>query len=106
MKYTPEQLAGMSDNELNETLADLISDGVVVFGGTLCPDYCTDWAATGPLMVKYGVAPLAEFGELRGATSDSYEHYEPHGSIVHSSRSTNPLRAVVECLILVLQEGE
>ena len=99
MKYKAEQLAGMSDGDLELSLANITRHPAST------PRYCTDWAATGPLMVKYGVAPLADGGELRGATTDSLEHCDPQGYPVHSSQNKNPLRAVVECLILVLQEG-
>ena len=119
MKHTPEQLAAMSDLELNKALTIALGHNLLVDyphdddESSVCNtatfvwvNYCTDWAVTAPLMAKYGVAPLAVFGELRGATNNTYEYHEPYGSIVHSSENKNPLRAVVECLILVLQEGE
>lgn len=100
MKHTPEQLAGMSDGDVDAILAHILCEE----WGSYTPKYCIDWSATGPLMVKHGVAPLADGSGLTGATTDSWEHCDPQGYPVHSSRNKNPLRAVVECLILVLQE--
>ena len=95
MKHKPEQLAGMSDGELNKILAEITED-YCWFLGSYHPDYCTDWAATGPLMVEHAINLNKLKCEINWL-ADKCDSY---------ARSTNPLRAVVECLILVLQENE
>lgn len=115
MKHTPEQLSAMSDFELNKVLNDALGFKLVVdcdngageaaiftnihgeHGSWV--DYCTDWAATGPLMIEHGIVIMPS------PNGDGYcaEH---DGEIDAFTTNTKPLRAVVECLILVLQERE
>lgn len=116
MKHTPEQLAGMSDFELNKVLNDALGFKLVVdcdngageaaiftnihgeHGSWV--DYCTDWAATGPLMAKYQIGLTFYGSSLCNAL-----RLGSKGCPRAECTSRNPLRAVVECLILVLQEG-
>lgn len=75
-------------------------------------NYCTDWSATMPLAVEYGVTPLLDDG-FGYATTDPYECYEPHGAseeggffAVKIDHDTPPLRAIVICLIKVLESKQ
>lgn len=72
-------------------------------------DFCTDWNATMPLAVKYGITPVLDDG-YGYATTDPYEIYEPQGLgepdgffAVEIDHDTTPLRAIVICLIKVLE---
>lgn len=46
-------------------------------------------------MTENGIAPLAENGRIYGATTDTYEYYEPHGNKIYSHEDKNPLRAAM-----------
>jgi len=92
MKHTPEQLAGMSDDDLDAVLAHLLCEE----WGQYTPRYCTDWAATGSLMVEHTIN-LNKLKCESNWLADKGDIY---------TRNENPLRAVVECLILVVQDGE
>jgi hypothetical protein len=106
-RYTPEQLAAMSDNELNEALANMLGHGRVMFGGTECPNYCNDWAVTGALMEDHDVWVFDDSRHEFVAMHKPTTNVEWSLGFQTSVFSTiGPLRAVVECLVLVLQEGE
>lgn len=102
------KLEDMSDDQLeiklHEFLADDCRDNVV-------PSYCTDWNATMPLAVEYGVSPLISDDNFNHASTDPYETYEPQGMGARDGFFSHPikdkaetLRAIVICLIKVLEE--
>ncbi len=67
-----------------------------------------DWCQTMPLAVKFGVTPILEDGYYF-ATNDPYEVYQPHGKnesdgfFQVSMDEETPLRAIVICLIKILE---
>lgn len=120
--------AQSSDKELNIKLLELIHGDVVNywclsddeafiydcgpigedFHKIELKDYCNDWNATMPLAVQYGVTPILDDG-YGFATNDPYEVYEPHGKNQSdgffnvSMDEETPLRAIVICLIKILE---
>lgn len=110
-RYTQAQLEAMSDNEINETLANMLGHGCVMFSGVKCPAYCASWDATGPLMIDYKISLIDQTDSLdNGYTAVSNAEIGEDGSLNYEESAWSPpwapLRAVVECLILVLQECE
>lgn len=108
MKHTPEQLAGMVDAELNNILKQkLFGYGWHTERALSKINYCIDWAATGPLMVEYNVWPIEDGCHNYVAVSCPLLGMGYDLTFDEITFSTvGPLRAVVECLILVLQECE
>jgi hypothetical protein len=113
MKYTKEQLEGMSDLEVTEVIAKKLgmeiitqSDDSVVCGyaglrSTVAGrNYCTNWNDIMPLAVEHDVAYLKDdisaYHQLYSL--DSYFEYK------FKFRNDVPQRAIACCLILVLQE--
>ena len=112
MKYTKEQLYGMSDLEVTEVIAKKLgmeiitqSDDSVVCGhaglrSTVAGrNYCTNWNDIMPLAVEHNVA-LAPH-------SDSWEAFtlQKNWQVVDMQyMDKSPQRAIACCLILVLQE--
>lgn len=109
-----------SDFELNKRLAELLGfkfrvDGdklilaikhqgsnVISIEGTV--DYCTDWNATMPMAVEHGAYyyPSKNGYEGRVVTKqDRNGHYYNQ-----KSNEDNPLRAIVICLIKVLESKQ
>lgn len=103
-----------SDAELNQTLTgilfkldqwDLADSGRCFFmedaKGELhiqsVVSYCTDWNATMPLAVEHKVSIIPSIKE------DYYRAIPVIGGAVHSK---NPLRAIVICLIKVLESKQ
>lgn len=93
MKHTPEQLARLSDGALNEIMHLLMNDFIHY------PEYCRSWRVTGPLIEKHKVDLTWQVDNWEAVADID----EDNAVLVLNS---DPLRAVVECLILVLQEGE
>ena len=109
MKFTKEHLRDMNTTEINTTLARLLdfnlqwhsmkdigrilvveeSDGNL----SRIPDYCNNPSDIIPLAFEYRVS-IEWFSDGRCLVSTNTEVYQ----------STNPLRAIACCLILVLQE--
>lgn len=97
-----KKLGPMSDGDLEKLLHALLGRGA-----GLVPTYCESWAATGPLMVKHGVWPISNNGHQFAGLIRPIIH--TNWEIVYENiifNNHNPLRAVVECLILVLQEDD
>lgn len=114
MSYTKEQLAGMSDIDVDKAIAALIGYKVV-WGSTDYSDrsgwvaefnedyhsreflksYCTDWSATGPLMVEYGISLIFEPDEDGNVVV--VEH-KPSGIW---SDNPSPLRSVCEVILMM-----
>lgn len=92
MTYTPEQLSKMSDDEVELAYANLIKH----MGPT--PRYCTDWSATGPLMVERGISLISEPDE------DGDVIISEHKASGIWSDNTNPLRSICEVLLQLNQE--
>lgn len=67
-----------------------------------CPDYCTDWNATMPLAVKYGLSLEPDAYEERGWWFSASRHTDFHAR----NESGEPLRAIVICLIEVLESKQ
>lgn len=115
MSYTQEQLAKMSDREVGKAIAALFGYKVV-WGSTDYSDgsgwvtelngdyhsreflmrYCTDWSATGPLMVEYGVIIIYN-------SEGKYQFVESSRDCEVFSINPNPLRAV--CEVILMMEG-
>jgi hypothetical protein len=68
-------------------------------------DYCNNWADAGPIIVENGIGFCAKNGNLVAATNNSYEYYEPHGSVVYDSHDGNILRAAM-IVFLMMKDGE
>ncbi|QAY17960.1 protein ninX [Pseudoalteromonas phage C7] len=79
----------MSDG--NDGAVDVVSQGILI----CTVNYLTDANYAWPIMLENGIAPLAENGRIYGATTDTYEYYEPHGNVIYSCEDKNPLRAAM-----------
>lgn len=122
MKYTAEQFAALRDDELNQILtaieaghewyrfAELNDSGTTFHLGDRLGepyhldvvDYCNDTAATMKLAFTHDVTYVKALGAAvhkldAGCMCFEYEF---------SAADTKPLRAIVCCLILVLQERD
>lgn len=62
---------------------------------------CNNPADAWPIMLENGIAPLAENGGIYGATTDTYEYYEPHGNVIYSCEDKNPLRAAMIVFLMM-----
>lgn len=91
MSYTPEQLSKMSDDEVELAVSDLLglTQTNIEDERSAPENYCTDWSATGPLMVEFKVFP--RWSEVYG------EYVVEHGEL--RIRQENPLRAICEVLL-------
>ena len=105
MKYTKEQLYGMSDFEVSKALCVLLGfdvSGVTESWNQMInagPNLCEDWSRLMPLAVEHNVA-LAPH-------SDSWEAFtlQKNWQVVDMQyMDKSPQRAIACCLILVLQE--
>ena len=67
-------------------------------------DYCNNPTDAWPIIIENGIAPLAEGGKIYGATTDTYEYYEPHGNIIYSCEHKNPLRAAMIVFLMMSEE--
>ena len=92
MTYTPEQLKGMADFDIELACANLLKHK----GST--PYYCKDWSATGPLMVEHGISLISEPDE------DGDVVIAEHKASGIWSDNPNPLRAICEVLLQLNQE--
>jgi hypothetical protein len=106
MKYTKEQLSGMSDFELSKAICLLV--GYDVSGVTeqqnsmsgAVPEFLDDWECIMPLAVEHGVA-LAP-------NSDSWTAFtlQKNWQVVDMQyMDKSPQRAIACCLIMVLEEA-
>lgn len=117
MKYTKEQLQGMSDLEVNRALAmvmdkyagvvgEWMPNGVKVnddsgFFYSEC-DYCNNWNDVMPLAVEHRISLCP---------AEDRDDCEWYGDKIFSDNiescwsDVSPQRAIACCLILVLQEG-
>lgn len=104
-----------SDFEINKLVSDLLDfDGLIPFFNDkqevvyLCDkngvdsiypvrDFnpCNNPSDAWCLMLENGIAPISSDGRLEGATTDSYEYFEPHGNIIYHCEDKNPLRAAM-----------
>ena len=121
MKYTKEQLAWMSDYEINGAiekvrLIDVRPDATdVYFDDTegcvwyhhnekiksqRVLEYCSNWSATGPLMVEYGVSFIKEVGAEAFACAEPWADYTGGISNQFESSNKNPLRAICEVILM------
>lgn len=96
-----------TNDDLEVKLGELL--GMGRFAALTAPRYCTDWNATMPLAVKYGVTPVLDDG-YGYATTNPYEIYDPQGLgesdgffAVEMDHDTTPLRSIVTCLIKALE---
>jgi hypothetical protein len=123
MKYTKEQLEGMSDAELNANLhmellgspwkehADLSANKKYICLHNIAgdpyfedvPDYCTNWNDIMPLAVEHNVTYIKN---ERSAFSGLYidDEYDCYYGFKLKVENDVPQRAIACCLILVLQE--
>ena len=98
----------MSNYKLNRKLAWLVlGDNKVLYkdpkseGGVLCRgmqgviDYCTDWNATMPLAVEYGVSILSCGGD---DFEISYDYHAPAGKLGTDEIFTWHMNAKKECI--------
>ena len=103
--YTQEQLEGMSDNDIDNKVAQLIglNNGYRDKVSTTCTamvhvkrvskDYCNNWAYMGPLIKETSINLINREHNLWCARKNT-------NSVKHS----NPLRAAAIVYILVMQE--
>ena len=107
-KLTKEQLQGISDFEVNATLADLLNvkwqisavDDECLMVGSEVMDYCNTPNDIMPLAFERNVSIVqSEADRKHGQWCAFLWHTEDEFN------DTNPLRAIAYCLILVLQEG-
>lgn len=120
--YTKEQLAGMSDYKIEGAIEKLFvktnypdatnicfddTEGCIWYeiGGKLkgipvhC--YCSDWSATGPLMVEYGVSFIKEVGAEAFVCAEPWADYIGRISNEIESGNKNPLRAICEVILMM-----
>lgn len=104
MKYTQDQLEGMSDREIDWAIVSIIygtedKDIRRIFssGGF---DYCNSWADMGPIIGRERISliPVSNMDVSWLAVPESGLHS-------HRSVGNNPLRAAAIVYILVKQEG-
>lgn len=121
MKYTKDDLAKMSDAEINQTLTAIYmgepwsTHGELVQGGSAfhladplgnpfylnVSSYCSDWSAIMPLAVEQGVT----LKRVACPAGSGFAHYaESYCGVYHTDYTEPPQRAIACCLILVLQE--
>lgn len=109
------ELAGFKPSDVETYVSDIISemansqDPIVrqsVFGMKRSPhpSYCTDWNATMPLAVKYSVGVSKQSNELWMASN--FDLSNPAYGIHTFHYDNNPLRAIVICLIKVLESKQ
>ena len=123
MKYTVEEIKGMSDEDLEFFILDLVTDGqatkaqqeinqrkhIYAFDvscpSVIVPKYCSDWSVTGPLMVEYGVGLVPyKDGHIAVADCDWFEPQIGRGEVMYpniESDNDNPLRAVLEVILMI-----
>lgn len=77
----------MSDYDISYAMTCLIDPDCN--GGII--DYCRDWSATGPLMVKYGI-------QLKYWSDGGFQASQ-HFLLPFSSNNPNPLRAICEVIL-------
>lgn len=100
MTYTPEQLKGMSDADVNAAVKWIVfGDGWSKERALVEIDFCQDWSATGPLTGENNISLLEGV-----AMAEVYyeENIGPYGK--YESRHENPLRAICEVLLQLNQE--
>lgn len=93
MKYTAEQLSEMSNNEIECAMHELRMDNQ-----WRKPSYCSDWSATGPLMVEHGVALM------QSANDDEWCAEISEGGVDNFACNKNPLRAICEVILMIGNE--
>ena len=124
MKYTKEQLQGISDLEVSKLLANILGvmwhlrpgefrnrwsycDNYEGLDGVNLPDYCNNPSDIMPLAFEHGISLITVdkskswFAECNSEVNDDF--------IMCSKVSfpdSGPLRAIACCLILVLQDRE
>lgn len=104
MKYTAEQLEKMSDAAIELEIYSILNpDHDPIVYSLICPSFCSDWSATGPLMVKHAVSTYFVKGEFIFAGT---EQMSPGGYIVEcfESQNKNPLRAICEVILMMGEE--
>lgn len=105
-----------TNDDLEVKLGELL--GMGRFAALTAPRYCTDWNATMPLAVEYHVSFDSVFDMSRDcgesmATSEFMAHatdlvdgcFYPDSEFFEG-RDDNPLRAIVICLIKVLESKQ
>lgn len=118
MKYTKEQLQGVSDFEVNKALGHLVYKNSYiersVHGGSeisiinkdfalVMVDYCNNWNDVMPLAVEYGIS-LCPSEDKKDCEWYADKIFSRNLESCWSDKS--PQRAIACCLILVLQENK
>lgn len=62
---------------------------------------CNNPTDAWPIILENGIAPLAENGRIYGATTNTYEYYEPRGNVIYSCEDKNPLRAAMIVFLMM-----
>ena len=128
MKYTKEQLDGMSDFEINKRIMVLLgyelsnwlnnNFGHYKYSETTIAkvkDYCKKWELIMPLAVEHGISLIKLNGDWMAIHQWIYidDYYESTGDgcglacdALHTFPHKSPQRAIACCLILVLQEQQ
>jgi hypothetical protein len=104
MKYTKEQLEGMSDFEVSKALCLLLGfdvNGVTESWNQMInavPNLCEDWSRLMPLAVEHKIN-LMKYNDQNG-----WMAIRSAPPVAIYSINQSPQRAIACCLILVLQE--
>lgn len=89
----------MSDGELSRALFNLINGYPLHYASPIYPKYCTDWNAVMPVAVEHRVSLIQpDEAEANWSCCDVY------GFV--GAQSDNPLRAIVICLIKILESKQ
>lgn len=88
-----------TSDDLEVKLAELL--GMDSLSALNAPRYCTDWNATMPLAIENGISLLT--GSLDHVATENWYCYSSHDYTDYAEIDHNPLRAIVICLIKVLE---
>ena len=117
MKYTLEQLEGMSDKQISEAVLSLITGYSIdeareiistgYFSKSSFCDYCNSWADMGPLIheAKISLSPCYSADPVVYSYSPTGKWCAEHFYLQSGQvTNTNPLRAAAIVYILIKQE--
>jgi hypothetical protein len=85
-----QYIRNFSDKELNEFLVKFFNSNEI---------YYLDWSVIMPLSTKYGIS-LLSYTQTNDPWIAQYQTFEP--TLLIESKNLNPIRAIAECLALVL----
>lgn len=86
-------------NKNPDSDAVMYGDGANWYAWNGCNNPSDAWT----IIIENGIAPLAENGRIYGATTDTYEYYEPRGNLIYSCEDENLLRAAM--IVFLMKMG-